>query len=75
MMNRMLERLVDGEFLGMHMDEICAVLMDRDLEAEIADGDFDEAGYIILGNIYGEYYTIDFVEWHCVECYHNECEA
>lgn len=70
----MLERMfVDGEFVGMHFDEVLAVLEERGVEP--TEVDYQECGYIIIGAVYGLSYDIEFDgEWHCDLSYFSDFE-
>ena len=72
----MLERLHDGEFVGMGFEEVLAVLEEREIVPSTVDyPEEDYLGGITIGSVYSDYYEIEFdEEGVCDCCYHGECE-
>lgn len=74
--NKMMKGLHDGEFVGMHFDEVLAELQARGIEPDEVDyPSADELGGITIGSVYLSYYIVEFDENDvCDSCYHGECE-
>lgn len=72
----MMKGLHDGEFVGMHFDEVLAELQARGIEPDEVDyPSADELGGITVGSVYLAYYMVEFDEdGVCDSCYHGECE-
>ena len=74
--SKMLERLHDGEFVGMGFEAVLEELRVRGIEpVEVEYPTDEELGGITIGSIYLDYYIIEFdADAICDSCYHGECE-
>ena len=74
--SKMLERLHDGEFIGMDFDDVLVELAARGIvPAVVEEPEEDYLGGITVGSIYLDYYEIEFDEMGiCDCCYHGTCE-
>ena len=72
----MLERLYDGEFVGMDFENILAELAEREIVPTIVEEpEEDYLGNITVGSLYSDYYEIEFNELGiCDCCYYGTCE-
>ena len=72
----MLERLYDGEFVGMDFEDVLAELAEREIVPTIVEEpEEDYLGNITVGSLYSDYYEIEFNELGiCDCCYHGTCE-
>ena len=72
----MLERLYDGEFVGMDFENVLAELAEREIVSTIVEEpEEDYLGNITVGSLYSDYYEIEFNELGiCDCCYHGTCE-
>ena len=72
----MLERLHNGEFVGMDFKEVLEELRERGIEpAEVEYPTNEDLGGITVGSLYLDYYIIEFdTDAVCDNCYHGKCE-
>lgn len=72
----MLERLQDGEFVGMYFDDVLTALEEREIvPTTVEEPEEGYLGVIVVGSVYSDYYMIDFDEKSiCDCCYHGACE-
>ena len=72
----MLERLHDGEFVGMNFEDVLTELAEREIVPTIVEEpEEDYLGNITVGSVYSDYYVIEFNELGiCDCCYHGTCE-
>lgn len=72
----MLERLHDGEFVGMDFEDVLVELAEKGIVPTVVEEpEEDYLGNITVGSIYLDYYEIEFDELGiCDCCYHGTCE-
>ena len=73
---KVLERLHDGEFVGMDFEDVLVELAERGIVPTVVEEPEEDClGGITVGSIYLNYYEIEFDEMGiCDCCYHGTCE-
>lgn len=67
---REVNEMLDGMFLGMQFEEVLAQLQSMGVEPDEVDyPSEDEVGSVVVGDVYGVHYAVEFdVDGHCDYC-------